>query len=147
MLGPEEPDPQLPEGESLVSVSSYSFHIYGLRPDGAAVCWGDDVEGQTKPPRRKEFRSISSGYTHTCALEVDGTPVCWGANMDGATSPPREERLVSLSSGAGHVCGLRQDGSAVCWGRTGPANQCRRTIGLWPSAAGLTIPADCDQTG
>ena len=52
------------------------------------------MEGQTKPPRRKEFRSISSGYTHTCALEVDGTPVCWGADLNGVTSPPKREAGV-----------------------------------------------------
>ena len=137
----------MPEGESLVSVSSYSFHSCGLRLDGTAVCWGHDVEGQTKPPRRKEFRSISSGYTHTCALEVDGTPVCWGADLNGVTSPPKREGWCPSAAERGMSVGCVKTAPPYAGGATLRGNQLRRTCSLQPLAAGLTIPADFNQTG
>ena len=91
-------------------------HTCGLRPDGSAVCWGDDYDGLASPPRGERFASISSGGAHTCALWPDGSATCWGSDEDGQSSPPTGGRFASISSGFDYTCALRHDASAVCWG-------------------------------
>ncbi len=98
--------------EQHTTLSSGGRHTCALRPDGTAVCWGDDRQGQASPPEGERFVSISSGGAHTCGLRPDGSPVCWGSHP----APSEKEHFVSLSSGGKHTCALRPDGSAVCWG-------------------------------
>ena len=58
------------------------LHTCGLRPDGTAVCWGDDVDGQSEPPEGL-FTTLAAGLDHTCGLCPDGSVTCWGGNRFG----------------------------------------------------------------
>ena len=79
--------PTVPVAGRLIDISTGTYHGCGLRPDGAAACWGSDWHGESSPPEGESFTSISSGGGHTCALRSDGTPICWGRNDYGESSP------------------------------------------------------------
>ena len=98
-------------------LSSGWSHTCALRPDGTAVCWGSNADGEATPPHEERFVSISSGAKFTCGLHEDGSPLCWGNDDYGQTVPPAGERFAVISSGFNYVCGLREDGGVICWGR------------------------------
>lgn len=106
-------------------------HTCGLRPDGSAVCWGSNYDGEAIPPADEYFSKISSGSAFTCGLRRDGSAQCWGNNDYGQLNPPDAERFAAISSGYSHVCGLRVDGTVVCWGRNDYAQASPPTEGYF----------------
>ena len=119
-----------PEGETFFDIASGRMHTCALRTgDGAAVCWGSDVDflgdyrGQATPPYGVEFSAISAGEDFTCALRSeDSAPVCWGEGFlenqpeHRPFSSVTDESFTLVSSGVDHVCALREDQTAACWG-------------------------------
>jgi hypothetical protein len=54
--------------------------------NGAAACWGRNVEKQAGPPVFR-FKAVSAGWTHTCGVEANrGRVVCWGSTRSQAHS-------------------------------------------------------------
>lgn len=113
----------------------------GLRPDGAAYCWGFNSSGQlgdgtantphlTPAPvlGGLTFVSLSAGGLHTCGLTVDSLAYCWGDNsfgqfgdgtITGSPSPVSAApgmRFKALVADDGYTCGLTSAGAAYCWG-------------------------------
>lgn len=117
------------------SISAGDVHTCGVRPGGAAVCWGDTGDGRTTPPAGATLtaESLSAGGSHNCGLRDDGTPVCWGSNADGQSTPPSGQTLTALSSGGSHTCGLRADGSVRCWGSNANGQSTPPTSGVFTS--------------
>lgn len=77
-----------PRSQKFVWIDSGGYHTCALRPDGGAVCWGDNRDRQPSPPAGEKFKAISSGRYHTCALRrSDGSAVCWGLDKYGQASP------------------------------------------------------------
>ena len=123
------------------SVSAGDVHTCGVRPGGAAVCWGSTSDGRTTPPSGETLtaESLSAGKDHNCGLRDDGTPVCWGSNADGQSTPPSGETLTALSAGGSHTCGLRGDGSVRCWGSNANGQSTPPTSGSFTSlSAGIS---------
>lgn len=67
-------------------------HTCGITTEHVAVCWGDNLFGQTGPAggfvptsvsTELTFAAISTGPDHTCALTTAGTAYCWGDNVYG----------------------------------------------------------------
>lgn len=63
------------------------YHTCGVRPAGAASCWGTNTFAQTVVPTGS-YRQISAGGVHTCAVRSDDSLVCFGRNDDGQTVVP-----------------------------------------------------------
>ena len=102
---------------TFASVSSGLWHTCGLSADGAAVCWGNNKNGQSSPPQNEPFKSVSAGGHHSCGARVaDGAAACWGNNEYGQSLPPQNETFASVSAGLWHSCGVSVDGATVCWG-------------------------------
>jgi len=117
------------------SISAGDVHTCGIRPDGAAVCWGDTRHGRSAPPSGETFAaaSLSAGKDHNCALRDDGTAACWGSDANGQSTPPSSETLTALSAGGSHTCGLRGDGSVACWGSNANGQSTPPTSGVFTS--------------
>jgi alpha-tubulin suppressor-like RCC1 family protein len=123
-------------------VAAGERHTCAVRPDGSAVCWGDNTYGQLgtgstggreEAPMRvatdASFVALSSGFMHTCGITTDGRVLCWGHSSagqlgDGRTWSNATPVVVSgghtftqVSAGEGHTCALTADSVAYCWGR------------------------------
>ena len=123
-------------------ISTGSTHTCALRADGAAYCWGENVNGRlgdgTTTARYvptavngghkfMQLMDTSTSYS-TCALRADGAAYCWGQNAAGQlgdgttterlvpTAVNGSHKFVQLAGGYFHTCGLRTDGEAYCWG-------------------------------
>jgi alpha-tubulin suppressor-like RCC1 family protein len=82
--------------EAIQAVSGNFSHACALTTSGAALCWGDNNEGQLGQGNVGErvptpapvtggltFRALGVGREFTCAIASDGAPYCWGRNADG----------------------------------------------------------------
>ncbi|MDB4878602.1 MAG: regulator of chromosome condensation [Gemmatimonadetes bacterium] len=129
-------------GDRLVegSVTGGMTHSCGLTTAGAALCWGQNTNGQlgdgTTTGRRTPvpvsgglvFASLTSRGAFTCGLTTAGTAYCWGLNGGGQLgNGTRTDRLVptavagggtyqSLSAGWYHVVGVTTTGALRAWG-------------------------------
>jgi cysteine-rich repeat protein len=100
--------------ENASCIAAAPFHTCALDAQGQAVCWGEDVDGQSSPPAGT-FTAITAGGYHTCALGAQGQAVCWGQDLKGESSPPAGT-FTAIAAGTYHNCALDAQGQAVCWG-------------------------------
>jgi len=103
------PDPLdvigLPGTGTVLSLSAGSAHTCAAMPDGTAMCWGRNSDGQlgrdTTPSLRGQtpgavtglppgstVASVAAGAFHTCALLGSGAVMCWGSNFFGQLGNP-----------------------------------------------------------
>ena len=99
---------------AFTPISAGGGHSCAITSRGAAVCWGDNRNGQVNAPTGV-FMAISAGGGHSCALTSGGAAVCWGFNYDGQSDAPAGV-FMAISAGGGHSCALTSGGAAVCWG-------------------------------
>jgi hypothetical protein len=115
---------------TFTAVTAGAYHACGLRTDGSAVCWGNNlapnitgqkVGGQIDAPSGT-FKKLSAGGYHTCGIRSDDTLACWGA-LDGAgfetttddLGPPTG-KYQDVFAGRYTDCALTTDGKLDCWG-------------------------------
>jgi len=112
-------------------VSAGALHTCGVRGDGSAWCWGDNIYGQLgdlttvfnrKTPTRVlvypgPFGEVSSSQDGNCARQgsVTGPVVCWGVvpagyHGDGVTI------YAEVDADFNHACARRPAGTLWCWG-------------------------------
>ena len=84
-----------------------SVHTCGLRTNGTATCWGDNVYGQTTAPSRHLHAPSPPASNHTCGIRRNGTATCWGDNGNGQTDAARRHLRPS-----GDQCGHQQHAAA-----------------------------------
>lgn len=87
-------------GLKLTSLAVGARHTCAVAEDGAAWCWGDNVEGQlgtgstsgSAVPVRVAgglvFRSIAAGGTRSCGTTTDDRLYCWGGRTLSPTPVP-----------------------------------------------------------
>jgi len=110
----------------LTDITGGQQHSCGITLDGAAYCWGAEVNeagifangnffGELDiPPIDAPLIDISAGNNHTCAVDTDNEATCWGLNSNGQTEPPNES-FVKVDGGENYSCGIRTEGDIVCW--------------------------------
>jgi alpha-tubulin suppressor-like RCC1 family protein len=115
-----------PNGYPFSTVSTGATFSCGVRPCGAATCWGANTFGQLYVPANLLFSSVSAGEAHACGVRADTQQaVCWGRNNVRQAAAPEGLAFAQLSCGSTYTCGLRADTrEAVCWGddKSGSAN-------------------------
>ncbi len=128
-----------PTSTNFVSVSVGWDHACALRDDGTAVCWGDNVWGQSEAPPGT-FTEVSAGTSHSCGLRGDGSLECWGRDEIGTLTnflgpghscsncfwavkhhsrldDPPAGKFATVAAGWSYSCGVRVDGNIVCSGQ------------------------------
>jgi alpha-tubulin suppressor-like RCC1 family protein len=80
---------------NIVSVAGGVYHACALRDDGAASCWGYNVNGalgnntftSTAYPVAVSgsltFTQLAAGTSHSCGITTTPSVVCWGSNTNG----------------------------------------------------------------
>ena len=124
-----------PAGE-FADVSVAGRFSCGLRTDGSAECWGDNIGDTHRPAGALEvpegpFVEVHAGHP-PCGLRPSGALVCWSDVSPPEWLPQRhlfwDERLMQVSPGWGfnywrgpvryqsapYVCGVRTDSTLVC---------------------------------
>ena len=89
-------------------------NVCARRGNGAVQCWGNDADGQLRPPADVVFTQISLGERHGCGIDAAGMAQCWGDAAAAGGVPPG--RFTAVSAGWYDTCGLRPEGYAECWG-------------------------------
>jgi len=127
---------------AVVSIGGGETHSCAATSDGAALCWGENWDGQlgngsttsslTPVPvsaLQTGVTAIADGSYHACALTVDGAVLCWGNNefgqlgngtFTGSSVPVPVSGLsigiTAISAGDHHTCAVTASGGALCWG-------------------------------
>jgi alpha-tubulin suppressor-like RCC1 family protein len=136
-----ESGPLEADGYRLKSLSTGTDHMCGIGARGAALCVGNNSDGQLGDGTTVHryiapaivggglvFVSLSAGHGHTCGVVEDGDVYCWGIGErgqlgtyapEGSPSPmpvPSVERFTSVAAGHHYSCALTRAGRAHCWG-------------------------------
>jgi alpha-tubulin suppressor-like RCC1 family protein len=125
------------------TISAGAGHSCVVTATGAAMCWGDNTDGQlgngasgtteTAPVAVTGLSSsvveVEAGKDFTCALADAGAVKCWGENYKGelgngtttASSIPVQvtgltSGVVAIAAGFEHACALTDAGAVKCWG-------------------------------
>ena len=130
-------------GRIFVAIEAGGGHTCALAGDGAAHCWGFNMNGQlgdgsatsrsTPAPvsGTLQFATLTVGSSHACGVTTGQAAYCWGWNGEGqlgdgsgadqSVPVPVAGGLsfAMLSAGSFHTCGVTTTGDAYCWGRGG----------------------------
>jgi len=100
-------------GFTFTKLAGASDSTCGLSPNGVALCWGKNAEGQvgdgtsvsrTTPVAvvgSTTFSTIVGGAWHACGLSTDGSAYCWGRNREGQLGDgTTQDRTAPVSVGA-----------------------------------------------
>jgi Regulator of chromosome condensation (RCC1) repeat len=105
-----------------ISLSQTRFFGCGVRTSGRAVCWGDDMAGETHAPRGT-FTQVSAGGNfslgYACGIRTNKTVTCWGDDHDGIRQAPSGS-FTQVAAGSDpfsdYACAIRVDATVTCWG-------------------------------
>ncbi len=109
-----------PPGGAFRQVAAGRGFACGLRPGGAAECWGRNPIFEAPPPGGV-FKSLSAALEYVCGVRPSGEVECWGnprvrrwVHRYPTDSPPGV--FTDIATGRDSTCGLRPGGEVECWG-------------------------------
>jgi len=129
-------------GHRFSKITTGPFTTCGIRSDGTAWCWGQNVEGQlgdggtTEQPAPVQvvdagpWVDIFSRGATTCAIKTDGSLWCWGRGTNGRlgnggivnssvpvpVAEPGPWVHITVGSNSSAICGIKMNGTLWCWG-------------------------------
>lgn len=126
----------------IKSISAGELHTCAVTQSGAAICWGNNLNGQlgdgTNIYRNTPVRvfglssgiaDIAAGKEHTCAITNNGAVKCWGNNGRGQLGDGRgsyrnapvdvsglSSGVTVIAAGSDRTCAITNSGAVKCWG-------------------------------
>jgi alpha-tubulin suppressor-like RCC1 family protein len=72
------------------TIAGGANHSLGVRPNGSAVAWGSNLQGERIVPAAAQsgVTAVAAGVTHSLVLKANGDVVAWGRNDSGQCNPP-----------------------------------------------------------
>ncbi len=130
---------------NAVTIASGHYHTCAVTTAGAAMCWGDNDEGElgtqetnTDTPMQvtgltSGVADVTAGSYFSCAVMTDSSAMCWGINALGAgpstsgsftpvsvLNPAGTAPLtgvLEVNGGYSDACAIMTDQTALCWGQ------------------------------
>lgn len=97
-------------------------HVCGVRPEGWAMCWGDNSSGQSEGSvvglgSSASVTALAAGGEHTCAVTHLTGLRCWGKGQ-GPAQPPNSSFVIArqIAAGAVNTCVIDADDELECFG-------------------------------
>jgi alpha-tubulin suppressor-like RCC1 family protein len=129
---------------NAVTIASGHYHTCAVTTAGAAMCWGDNSEGElgtteNNPDTPVQVTGLTSGVAdvtagslYSCAVLTDSSAMCWGdgplgagPSTTGSTTPVSVLNpagtapltgVLEVNGGFDDACAILTDQSALCWG-------------------------------
>ncbi len=129
---------------NALTISSGQYHTCAVTTAGAAMCWGDNSEGElgitgADPDTPVQVTGLTSGVAdvtagsyYSCAVLTDSSAMCWGSGPLGAgpsttgsftpvsvLNPAGTAPLtgvLDVDGGFADACAIMTNQSALCWG-------------------------------
>lgn len=101
------------EWNEIVSISSGSGFILGLKKDGTVVAYGDNEYGQCNVGDWTNIVAIAAGGAFSVGLRCDGTVIATGLNNSGQCDLENWKDVVVISACGAITNGIKSDGTVV----------------------------------
>jgi large repetitive protein len=129
---------------NALTIASGHYHTCAVTTAGAAMCWGDNSEGElgtteNNPDTPVQVTGLTSGVAdvtagslYSCAVLTDSSAMCWGSGPLGAgpsttgsftpvsvLNPAGTAPLtgvLEVNGGFDDACEILTDQNALCWG-------------------------------
>ncbi len=98
------------------AIAAGNHHTCAVLEDDTVRCWGNDLQGQARPPEGVIAAMVSGGSFHSCGIRADDARAfCFGQDHAGRITPP-DDTFATLDVGLFHTCGINTAGRMRCWG-------------------------------
>ena len=102
---------------ALLAAKATSASSIVAAPIYPVVAWGNNSDGQVRPPVLANVAAVAAGDYHSIALLDDGQVVEWGLSVGG--TKPTLTGVTEIAAGGSHNLVRQSNGRVLAWGANG----------------------------